>query len=77
MVSTVTLSTVSTTTAITGSLAIIVVLVLIVLLIQKELATAAEGSRFQRLGKALNIGIAPLLIAFILIFIFQVIEVLK
>lgn len=40
------------------------ILVLLALLVQKELANAAQGQRFHSLSQALNIGIAPLLIAF-------------
>jgi|APFre7841882724_1041349.scaffolds.fasta_scaffold346777_1 hypothetical protein len=79
MISTVTTSTVSilTTAALAGSLALIGILLLISLLIQKELATASADSRLHRLSQALNIGIAPLLIAFALIVVFKVAEVLK
>ena len=78
MISTVTTSTVSTVTtaALAGSVALIGILVLLVLLVQKELASAAAGSRFKTLGKYLNIGIIPLMIAFVLIVVFRVAEVL-
>jgi hypothetical protein len=75
MVSTVTTSTV-TTVAFAGSLAVIGILILLALLIQKEMVTSASGSRFTKLGRALNIGILPLLIAFVLIVIAKVAEVL-
>jgi hypothetical protein len=79
MISTVTTSTVTilTVAGIAGSLALIGILVLISLLVQKEMATAAPSTRLQRLSRALNIGILPLLIAFGLIVIFKVLEVLK
>ena len=79
MISTVMTSTVTilTTAAIAGSLALIGILVLISLLIQKELATAAASSRLVKLSRALNIGIVPLLIAFILIVVYRVADVLK
>ena len=69
MISTITTSTVSTITTATlaGSLALIGILVLILLLIQKELITSASSQRLQRLSKALQIGIVPLLMAFIVI----------
>lgn len=75
MVSTVTTSTV-TAVALAGSLAVIGILILLALLIQKEVVTSASGSRFTKLGQALNIGILPLLIAFVLIVIAKVAEVL-
>ena len=79
MISTVTFSTVTiaATAAIAGSLALIVILVLLSLLIQKELATASDDSRMQRLSQVLNIAILPLLIAFFLIVVFRVVDVLN
>lgn len=79
MISTVTTSTVSTVTtaALAGSVALIGILVLLVLLVQKELASASTGSRFKALSKHLNIGIIPLMIAFVLIVAFRIAEVLN
>ena len=76
MISTVTTSTVSTVT-IAGSLAVIGILLLLVLLVQKELASASDQGRAKRLGKMLNVGIIPLLIAFALIVVTKVADVLK
>ena len=76
MISTITTSTVSIV-SLAGSFAIIGILVLLALLIQKELTSAAEGKSWLRLGKVLNIGIAPLLIAFVLVVVSKVAEVLK
>ncbi|MFN2237391.1 MAG: hypothetical protein ACK2U1_24430 [Anaerolineales bacterium] len=79
MISTVTTSTVTilTTSAIAGSLALVGVLVLITLLVQKELTTSSGNSRWLQLGKILNIGILPFMIAFVLIVVFKVIEALN
>lgn len=79
MISTVTTSTVTTVTtvALAGALALIGILVLLALLIQKELTTAGDTPRLKMFGQALNIGIVPLLIAFILIVISRVAEVLN
>ncbi|HLA97160.1 MAG TPA: hypothetical protein VJL34_01810 [Anaerolineales bacterium] len=79
MISTVTTSTVSTVTtaALAGSVALIGILVLLALLVQKELASAASGARFQALAKVLNIGILPLLIAFGLVVFTRVAEILR
>jgi len=79
MISTVTTSTVTilTTSAIAGSLALVGVLVLIALLVQKELTTSSGNSRWLQLGKILNIGILPFMIAFVLIVVFKVIEALN
>jgi hypothetical protein len=76
MISTVTTSTVSTVT-LAGSFALIGILILLGLLIQKELSSATTSSRFKKLDKVLNIGIAPLLIVFILVVVTKVVEVLK
>jgi hypothetical protein len=69
MISTVTTSTVTTVTtaAIAGSVALISILLLLSLLVQKELATGRGNRRLKRLQVALNIGIVPLFIGFVLI----------
>jgi len=79
MVSTVTTSTVTTVTtvAIAGSLALIGICTLLALLVQKELTTATEGRFARALSKALNIGIIPLLISFVLIVAVKVAEALR
>ena len=79
MISTVTTSTVTTVTtvALAGSIALIGILILFGLLIQKEITTASSERRLKKFGKALNIGIIPLLIAFILTVIYQVNNVLN
>jgi len=79
MISTVTTSTVSivTTATIAGSVALVGIFVFFALLFQKEVTTTATGSRMKRLGQALNIGIVPLLIAFILIVATKVIQILR
>jgi hypothetical protein len=76
VISTVTTSTV-TTVALAGSFAVIGILVLLSMLIQKEVAGSAEGGRLQKFGQILNIGIVPLLIAFVLIVITKVVAVLQ
>ncbi|MEA4906460.1 MAG: hypothetical protein GYA17_20825 [Chloroflexi bacterium] len=76
MVSTVTTSTVSTIT-LAGSFAIVGILALLALLILKELTTASNRKRTVWLGKVLNIGIAPLLIVFLLVAVWKVVEVLQ
>jgi hypothetical protein len=73
MISTVTVSTVTTVTtaALAGSVALVGILVLFGLLLQKEVTTISSNRFLRRLGAALDIGIIPLLIAFILILITQ------
>ena len=77
MISTVTVSTVSTVTnaMFAGSLALIGIAILLIFLVQKELATVA-GDRFHNMARILNIGIIPLLFAFILIVASKVLAVL-
>ena len=79
MISTVTSSTFEsiTSSAISGSLDLVGVLGLIALLIQKELATALGDARWKHLGQLLDIGILPLLIAFVLLVVFKTIEILN
>lgn len=79
MISTVTTSTVSTVTtaAIAGSVALIGIFVFFALLLQKEVTTTATGTRMKRLGQALNVGIIPLAIAFILIVVTTVVGILR
>lgn len=55
--------------ALAASLALVGILVLIALLVVKEISSALASSRGNRLITAVNIGIAPLLIAFIFIVI--------
>ena len=79
MVSIVTTSMVSilNTQAMAGSLALIAILVLLTLMLQKEVASASADSRMQQLSRVLNIGIVPLVLAFILIVVYKVVEVLN
>lgn len=76
MISTVTTSTV-TTVALAGSAALIGIVFLFMLLVQKEVTTSSEDSRMIRLGKALNIAIIPLLIAFAVLAFTKIAEVLR
>jgi hypothetical protein len=79
MVSTVTTTTVSTVTTVVmaGSLGLVAVITLLILLIQKELISVSEGPRAQLLVRALNIAIAPLLMAFVLTMVVKVMEIVR
>lgn len=83
MVSTVTTTTVSTvTTTVTtvtfaASLALASVLTLFVLLVQKELTLSAETPRLKALGRALDVAVVPLLMAFGMIAIVRIAQVLR
>lgn len=71
MTTTVTTTTVTTVTTmgLTGALGIFATLTLIAFLVFKEIAGAAPGERMIRWGRVLNIGIAPLMVAFAVIFV--------
>jgi len=79
MISTVTTSTVSTvaTMAIAGSFGLIGILCLFALLIQKEVVTSSESTRLKALGKLLNIAILPLVVAFVMIVVDKLAQILK
>jgi uncharacterized protein YejL (UPF0352 family) len=79
MVSTVTTSTVMTVTtvAVASSLTLIVVLTMFTLLVQKEVATSARERWARALDRALNVGIIPLLLAFLTLVVLRIAEVLR
>jgi hypothetical protein len=79
MVSTVTTTTVSTVTTVVmaGSLGLVAVVTLLVLLVQKELIAVSDGARSKVLVRALNIAIAPLLMAFALSMVVKVLQILS
>jgi len=60
----------------TAALGVIVTLTLIAFLIGKEIASGAPGERAIRWGRTLNIGIAPLLMAFGVIVLVKISEVI-
>ena len=67
MISTVTTSTVSTVTSTAGiaaGLGLIAVLALISFLVAKELSSAGDHPKLQRLSRFLNVAIVPLLVVF-------------
>lgn len=79
MISTVTTSTVTTVTtvALALSVSLVAIITLLALLIQKEVLTASDSPRGRTLSRVLNIAIAPLLLAFLLIAVVQVSNVLR
>ena len=79
MISTVvTTSTVSTATAtaITGSLTLIGVIVLLALLVQKELFSSSENKQSVRFNQVLNIALPAMLLAFVMIVISKISQIL-
>lgn len=79
MISTVTTSTVSTVTtaAIAGSVALIGILIFFALLFQKEVAISAKDSRMKQFGQVLNVALIPLSIAFVIIVVTKLLEILR
>lgn len=79
MVSTVTTSTVVTltTVAMASSLALIVLLTMFTLLVQKEIAATARERWARALDRALNVGIIPLLLAFLVLVAIKIAELFK
>jgi hypothetical protein len=60
-----------------GSFAMIGMLVLVALLVQKELISTSDDSRLRQLSRVMNVGILPLLFAFVLIISFKIAEALN
>ena len=77
MISTINTSTLAYSGALADSVTLIVVLLLFVLLVQKELAISSSDLRLKRLSLALNVPLFPMLVAFLVIVIFRVAEVLR
>mgnify|MGYP005837576139 CR=1 FL=1 len=79
MVSTVTTSTVMTVTtvALASSLVLITVMTLFTLLVQKEVAATSRERWARALDRALNIGIIPLLLAFVTLVALRIAELLR
>ncbi len=81
MITTVTTSTVTTVTAIaamglTAAISIAAVISLIAFLTTKEVAGATHSSSHLRIAKFVNVGIVPLIIAFAVIVIVKILEVI-
>ena len=79
MICTVTTSTIAivTSAALAGSVVLTGILVLLALLAGRELSCAAGGGRTQKLAKVLDIGILPLTMAFMLVVLVGVTEILR
>jgi hypothetical protein len=77
---TATVATATTATTATlatgGTLGVVAVLLLIALLITKELASASDNPRAQRLAKLVNVGVVPLAFAFVTIVVTRVMAIL-
>ena len=81
MISTVTTSTVTTVTTIaamglTAAITVAIVVTLIAFLSTKELASASRSSSSQMTARFLNVGILPMIMAFVVIVAVKIAEVL-
>lgn len=79
MVSTVITTAVSelNSAALGASFAVISMLVLVVLLVQKEILSTASDRRLRYLSRAMNVGILPLTMVFVVIVFFKIVEALN
>jgi hypothetical protein len=81
MISTITTATVTTLTnagpAVAGGLSLLAILALLALLIPKEVVSVSDRPEMQAVNRALNVAIAPLLLAFLFIAVIRVMEVLR
>ena len=79
MISTVSTTAVSllSSSANAGSFALIGMLVLVALLVQKELISTSDDSHLRRLSRVMDGGILPLMVAFVLIVSFKIVEALN
>ena len=81
MISTVTTTTTTTVTsasiALGAALGVAAVVSLIAFLAMRELATASEGPRLKTFGRYLSVGIVPLAIAFAVIVVMKILDVLS
>ena len=73
-----TITTANATTAVTAaSLALIAILTLLALLIQKEITSGLGSAWAANLSRALNIVIVPLIIVFVIMVAFRILDVLR
>jgi hypothetical protein len=81
MISTVTTTTVTTVTtatvAVIAGLSLLAIVTLFGLLISKEVVSVNNKERWQSFSRVLNIAIIPLLLAFVLIVVMEVLQVLR
>jgi len=75
-ITTTTVSTINSTEGFAASLALIALLALASVLVAKELSSAAQSPRVQRLGRGLNVAIVPLLMVFTAIVAAKLVEIL-
>jgi len=79
MISTVTTTTVTTVTTIgiASALSLVAIIALLLLLVVKEVGAASSHATLQRGNRVLTIGIAPLVLAFIFVFVTKVVSFLS
>jgi hypothetical protein len=79
MASTITVTAVNSLAAmdLSTSISIFCTIFLTCLLILKQLLNSTEGARKKQIARLLDIGIIPLLLTFIIIMAFEVVEILS
>lgn len=78
MITTVTTTTTTTVATIgAGSLALVAICTMLLLLVNKEIILAHNRDWAERLNKALNVALVPLLIVFIATVVLRVASVLR
>jgi len=76
MISTITTTVITiTNTILNDSLALLATLTLLALLVQKEIVYIAPDTHWQRLSRALNVAIIPLVLMFIFIIVMKVYKI--
>ncbi len=81
MITTVTTSTITSITTVTAmgfgmALGLVAVLALIAFLCARELAVVTDNRAYRLLVKSLNVGIVPLAVAFAVIVVVRIVEIL-
>jgi hypothetical protein len=66
-----------TTATFAASLALATVLTLFALLVQKEVAMSTDAPRLKALGRALDIALVPMLMAFGMIAVVRIIQAIR
>jgi len=80
LISTVTTTTVTTVTTVTAAVAanlgLVVILTLLGMLIAKEVVSSSDRPFLRAFGRALSVAVVPLLMGFVMIAAYRVVDVL-
>lgn len=76
MISTITTTVINlTNTILNDSLALLATLTLLALLVQKEIVYIVQDTLSQRLSRALNVAIVPLILMFIFVIVMKIYKI--